>query len=179
MKKDYKTSSACKNTSSIRVLYKKVEQAPEIKIINNVYKLKKAIVKRKLDIIPYENLYIICNNKVLRETMSYNIILTFQNIKGDLILVDIDKETREFKSLSQEDIIWYSQDFINKSLQNNCSVFSKKYNFKNFSEFYERNFETNTKTNNFEKILINVLSNIELILTNMLKNNNNGDVKNE
>ena len=52
-----------KNTTPIRVLYKKTGQAPETKIIDNVFKLKKAIVKRKLEIIPYEKLYIICNNR--------------------------------------------------------------------------------------------------------------------
>ena len=30
-----------KNTNSIRVLYKKVGQVPEVKIINNILKLKK------------------------------------------------------------------------------------------------------------------------------------------
>ena len=52
-----------KNTNSIRVLYKKSGQVPAVKIINNVFKLKKAIVKNNLDIIPYETVYIICTNK--------------------------------------------------------------------------------------------------------------------
>ena len=38
------------NTNSIRVLYKKVGQTPKVKIINNIYKLKKAIIQKKLDI---------------------------------------------------------------------------------------------------------------------------------
>lgn len=167
-----------KNTNSIRVLYKKSFKIPEVRIIDNVYKLKKAIIKKNLDIIPYKNLYVICNNKNLKETMPYNIILSFKNIKGDLILVDIDKKTREFKSLSQEDIIWYSQDLINNSPPTTSSTSVKKYNIKNFPEFYERNFETNINSNSFEKTLIKVLSNIELILTNILKNNKNGDIKN-
>ena len=47
----------------IRVLYKKVGQIPEVKIISDVYKLKKAIVQRNLDIISYEKLFIVCHNK--------------------------------------------------------------------------------------------------------------------
>lgn len=39
----------------IRVLYKKVGQAPEVKIINDIFKLKKFIVMKDLSIIPYEN----------------------------------------------------------------------------------------------------------------------------
>ena len=37
----------------IRVLYKKVGQIPEVKIISDVYKLKKAIVQRNLDATKY------------------------------------------------------------------------------------------------------------------------------
>ena len=40
-----------KNTTPIRVLYKKTGQPPETKIIDNIFKLKKAIVKRKLFLI--------------------------------------------------------------------------------------------------------------------------------
>ncbi len=81
-----------KNTTPIRVLYKKTGQAPETKIIDNVFKLKKAIIKKNLDIIPYEKLYIICiDQKSISNTKS-NIVLTFYSIYGDLILVDIDKK---------------------------------------------------------------------------------------
>lgn len=123
LKKDFKWTTTderilnkSKNTNSIRVLYKKIGQLPKVQIINNVFTLKKAIIKNNLDIIPYENLYIICNNKNLMKFMKPNIVLTFKSIKGVFILVDIDKNTREFKSLSQEDIIWFSQDLINKSV---------------------------------------------------------------
>ena len=60
--KDNKIYFKCKNHNSIRVLYKKVGKAPEIKIISNVFTLKKAIIKKQLTIIPYEGAYIICNN---------------------------------------------------------------------------------------------------------------------
>lgn len=104
-----------KNTSPIRVLYKKEGQLAEVKIIDNVFRLKKAIVTKDLSIIPYETLYIICNNKNLAENMEPNIVLNFSSIYGDLILVDIDKKNREFKGLTQEDIIWYSKDLNRKS----------------------------------------------------------------
>lgn len=161
------------NNSPIRVIYKKANQPPEVKIIDNVFKLKKAIVTKKLDIIPYEELFIICNNKKLGNTMTSNIILPFYSICGDLILVNIDKKERKFKSLSQEDVIWYSQDFINKSP--NSQKNNKKPSSRKFAEFDERGFENNkyNTSNNFEKDLIAVLVNIELVLASLLK----GDVK--
>lgn len=168
--------SKSKNNMPIRVLYKKTGQAPEIKIINNVFKLKKAIIKRNLDIIPYENLYIICNNqKAISNIVKSNIVLTFCSIYGDLILVDIDKNLREFKGLSQEDIIWYSQDLINKSnISSNIRVTTKPI-VKNIMDFYEMNYEkdSNSKSMNYENNLLNSLTTIELSLIKLLRNKKN------
>ena len=103
------------NSEPIRVLYKKVGQVPKVMIIDNVFKLKKFIVERNLDIIAYQTTYIICNNKKLMNNMTPNIVFSFNSIKGDFILVNIDKNKREFESLTEEDIIWYASDLINKS----------------------------------------------------------------
>lgn len=160
-----------KNNAPIRVLYKKTGQPPETKIIDNIFKLKKAIIKKNLTIIPYENLYIICNNIKFMQNEKANIILTFSSIYGDLILVDIDKKSREFKGLSQEDIIWYSRDLMNKTC-NTTTTGTKKNNKKDFSKVYERDIERehNSKLNvtDFEKALITVLINIEMTLSTLL-----------
>lgn len=165
-----------KNTNSVRVLYKKVGQVPEVKIINNILRLKKAIIQKNLDIIPYETVYIICHNKKLMEYMKPNIFLPLKRIAGDFILIDIDKKKREFKSLSQEDIIWYTKNLINKS----PITTSKNINIPkitNIKDIYERGFEDNrnTKSNSFEITLLNILTNLELVLASILKNN--GDDK--
>lgn len=165
-----------KNNVPIRILYKKTGQPPKVKIIYNVFRLKQAIIKKHLDIIPYEKLYIICNNQKSILKVNPNIILTFSSIYGDIILIDIDKKEREFKGLSQENILWYSQDLINKSSNNSTFDSIKKPSVKNFTEFCERDFEIKSYRNsaNFENTLINVLSNIELILKTFLKD---GDKK--
>lgn len=166
------------NTNPLRVLYKKVGQNPEVKIISNVYKLKKAIIQKNLDIIPYEKLFIICHNRKTNSNMLPNIFLPFNRILGDFIVVKIDRKERELKSLSQEDIIWYSQDLINKAPRNTVRVakYPKSINVRNI---YERGAEDNryNKTLDFEKTLIGVLINIELLLATILKND--GDDKNE
>ena len=106
------------NTTPIRVLYKKVGQLPKIMVLDNVFKLKRFIIKRNLDIIPYQTTYIICNKKELMKNMTPNIVFSFNSIKGDFILVNIDEDKREFESLSAEDITWYASDLINKSFKN-------------------------------------------------------------
>ncbi len=178
-----------RNNFLVRVIYKKVGQTPHVKIIKNISTLKKAIVKRNLDIIPYEGSYIICNNSKLMKYRKANIVLPFRSIRGDLILVNIDPQEREFNSLSQEDIIWFTKDLINKSpLPPSATLYISQANNQKVSSVYERDFEEsrsrenyfkNINNHNFEISLINVLSNLELILANLLKSNRNGDNRNE
>ena len=177
IKKLKQNPSIISNTKvPIRVLYKKVGKIPEVKIISDVYKLKKAIVRRNLDIIPYEKLFIVCHSKRTNSHMPPNIFQPLNRVVGDFIVVDIDRKKREFKSLSQEDIIWYSKDLINKAPPNTTKISEHKKATK-ATDVYERVFEDNRyyKSNNFEKTLINVLVNLELVLASILKGN--GDDK--
>lgn len=161
----------------IRVLYKKVGQAPEVKIIDDVHKLEETIIQKKLDIIPYEKIFIICHNKKSSTNMFPNIFLPLRRIIGDFIAVNIDKKERKFKSLSQEDIIWYSKDFINKSP---VKVDTKSSNVKqkvNVKDVYERGFEDNRRTPSIssDDALISMLIHLNLMLAKILKNS--GDDK--
>ena len=101
--KDINILNKAKNKNAIRVLYKKAGQAPEVKIISNVQRLKRAIIHKKLHIVPYENLFIICKHKKPKLNVQQNIFLPLNSIGGDLIVVKIDRKSREFKGLSQED----------------------------------------------------------------------------
>ncbi len=158
------------NTKPIRVLYKKVGLSPEVRIIPNVYKLKKAIIKQKLEIIPFQNVYIICHNKAKRKNMPINILLDFSNISGDFIVVQIDCNLREFKSISQENIIWYTQALNRKSFHtkmHNQSYIGSKYN-----ELNSKQPAIEPKSNiSFENKLVDVLSNINLTLSYLVGNN--------
>lgn len=161
----------------IRVLYKKVGQAPEVKIISDVYKLKKAIILRNLDIIPYEKVFIICHNRKSSSNMFPNVFLPLKRIMGDFIVVNIDKNEREFKSLSQEEIIWYTKDFINKSPRKNNNKTSKTKKTINVTDVYERGFDDNRQSTsmNNEQTLFSMLIHLNLMLASILKNN--GDDK--
>jgi len=104
-----------KNKNKLRVLYKQTGKNPRVRIIPNVQILKRAIVTRKLDIIPYQNVFLICNNQDYMKTSKINVVFDFFHISGDLLVVQIDKEKREFESLSQEDIVWFTSDLIYRS----------------------------------------------------------------
>lgn len=157
------------NTDVIRVLYKEPQKNPEVKIIDNMQKLKREIIKKKLIIIPYESAFIICNSKDLMEDMTPNIALILGKIGGDFILVNIDKKEREFKSLSQEEIIWYSNDLNNKSFNNKTKI--RAINFKEIAKQYEKNFdEKNQQFLEYNTKIINVLTKIEKLLNKFIKN---------
>lgn len=166
-----------KNINSLRVLYKKVGQSPEVKIIKNIYKFKKAIIQKKLDIVPYEKSFIICHSNKLKLPMRPNIFLPLRRIIGDLIVVNIDKKSREFQSISQEDIIWFSKDLTSKSAKS--IKINSQQKKSNFPFIYERGIGNNKYNDSppFEKLLMSMLINIQLALATVLKNN--GDDNND
>ena len=104
-----------KNKSKIRVLYKQVGKNPRVRIIPNIQILKRAVVTRKLDIIPYQNVFLVCNNQDYMKTTPINVVFDFFHISGDLLVVQIDRNKREFESLTQEDIAWFTSDLMYRS----------------------------------------------------------------
>lgn len=179
----YKKAKVVKEDNlKLRVLYKKVGLAPQVKIINDVENFKKSIVLEKLDIIPYKHVFIICNNQEHKTQMPVNVFFSLSNIAGDLLVVDIDKNNREFKSLTLDQILYYSKDLLGSEPNkvqgnNNCNVKSKMTKNGNYAP-YERDIETDgtqLEQTNFAKSIIHILVNIELMLANLLKNNEFGD----
>lgn len=59
--------------------------------------------------------------RLKRKGMKLNILLDFYSLAGDIILVQIDRHTREFKSLTQENILWFTE-FLNRRSPNNFNA---------------------------------------------------------
>ncbi len=175
-----------RNKNSLRVIYKAPGKEPEVRIIPNVFILKKAVINKQLDIIPYQNVFIVFNKQKEMQKEPINIILDMCNIKGDLIIVQINKKKREFESISQENIIWFTEDLINKSpVKNNVinindwkaqNKKTKQLTKKQIKDYYSREltlFDVKEKAVNnvsFGQDLINILTNIELTLASLLEN---------
>ncbi len=186
--KDTKLLEKARSKNKLRVIYKAPGKDPEVRIIPNVFILKKAVINRQLDIIPYQNVFIVFNKQKEMQKEPINIILDMCNIKGELIIVQIDKKKREFESLSQENIIWFTEDLINKSpIKNNVININdwkalkaqdqntQQLTKKQIKDYYSKElilFDTEEKAANnvsFEQSLINVLTNIELTLASLLE----------
>lgn len=193
-----KIKEKAKNQKPIRVLYKKPEQNPEVRIIPNVFMLKRAIINKQLEILPYQNVFLVFNKQKEIQEEPVNVIFDLCNIKGDLLVVQIDIKKREFESLSQEDVIWFTRDLINKmpvnanntkipqiknnaidinywkalKMQNQNEKQLAKKQIKDYSSKELTLFDTEEKVVNgtsFETNLINVLTNIELTLASLLE----------
>lgn len=168
-KKEKQLLEKARNIGLLRVIYKKPNQEPEVKIIDNLFRLKKAIVEYDLEIIPLQNVYIICHNKEQRKGMEQNILLDFCSIAGDIILVQIDKRTREFKSLTQENILWFTE-VLNRRSPNNID------NAKNIEQINNNSLKATianlkfSTNNNFEKKLLDAINNINLTLSYLVAN---------
>lgn len=161
--------------NKIRVLYKQVGKSPRVRIVPNVQTLKQAIITRKLDIIPYQDIYLICNNQDYMKTTPINVVFDFFHISGDLLIVKINKERREFESLNQEDIGWYSSDLIYKSFNMKIPQAKKKTNSNliHIEEYLPKKQKEIAEDSscNFETALIKTLTNIELTLASSLIKN--------
>lgn len=149
-----------KNKSKIRVLYKQNGKSPRVRIIPNVQILKRAIITRKLDIIPYQNVFLICNNQNYMKNTPINVVFDFFHISGDLLVVQINREKREFESLCQEDIGWFTSDLIYRSF--NQKILQENNRQKYFSKKQKTSAEDNDC--NFEINLLQELKNIELTI---------------
>ena len=169
--------------NSIRVLYKKTGDVPQLKIIKDVSVLEKSIVENDLDIIPYEKLFIICSKEVPKGNIQPNITLTFRSVYGDLILVNIDKKKRKILSLSNEDIMWYVDSLMNKAPKTTSQ--SKKSNdiMGKIRLTPDDSFKYGINSRyEFERALIKVLTTMSITLTsllNLLRKEDNKQWKNQ
>lgn len=168
-----------KNKNSIRVLYKQVGKNPRVRILPNIQILKQAIITRELDLIPYQDVFIVCNNQNYMKNIPINIVFDFFHISGDVLVIQINKEKREFESLSQEDIQWFTGDLIYRSF--NMKVPKSKqrpksniFNIEDYMPKKQKEFVEDSSCD-FETALIKTLTNIELTLaSSLLKKNKKG-----
>lgn len=109
------------------------------------------------------------------KTTPINVVFDFFHISGDLLVLQIDKENREFESLSQEDILWFTDNLNYRSFNMKVPKAKKKPNSNliNIEEYLPKKQKEIVETSscNFETALIKTLTNIELTLASSLLKN--------
>lgn len=94
----------------MRVLYKKVGENPVVKIINASLEAKQELVGGLIEVVPYEDVLIICNEEGKILNMPPNVVFDYDYIAGDFFVIGDDYEHGDFKSLTKDEIEYYKKD---------------------------------------------------------------------
>lgn len=88
----------------IKALYKKVGKKPKIIEVENTLEAKQELVGGLIEVVPFKNALIICNEEGKLLNMKPNVAFEYDYIAGDLLVVGDDIETGDFISLTDEQI---------------------------------------------------------------------------
>ncbi len=97
------------------------------------------------------------------------------DIEGDFLVVEIDRKKREFQNISQKNIIWFTEDLMNRNLI--FKDIKPKIDMKSFAKYASndmKKYNNANISNNFEQNLLNVLRGIHLALSYLVTNNKKG-----
>ena len=119
---EYKTEN-----KKIRILYKEVGKEPQIMFIDNTLEVKQKLVGGLIEVVPYEDVLIICNEEGKILNMPPNLVFEYDYIAGNCFVIGDDYKNADFKSLTDEEILRYREDLKKRS-----------FNFKQYERTQER-----------------------------------------
>ena len=119
---EYKTEN-----KKIRILYKEVGKEPQIMFIDNTLEVKQKLVGGLIEVVPYEDVLIICNEEGKILNMPPNLVFEYDYIAGNCFVIGDDYKNADFKSLTDEEILKYREDLKKRS-----------FNFKQYERTQER-----------------------------------------
>lgn len=90
--------------------------------IPNTLEEKQKLVKGLIEVAPYEDALIVCNKEGKIEGLESNLVFDFDYIAGDCSAVGDDYEHGSFKSLTNEQIAKFREDFIKRSYKERSKV---------------------------------------------------------
>lgn len=103
----------------VRILYKEVGKAPKIKFIDNTLEAKQKLVGGLIEVIPYNDLLLVCNDEGKVLDLPPNVIFDYDYIAGNCFVIGDDYENADFKSLTIEEIVKARKDLIHRSFKYN------------------------------------------------------------
>lgn len=121
-----------KDEERLKVLLKRVDELPILTQIKDTLEEKQKLVGGLIEVIPYQDALIICNEEGKLLNLKPNIVFDYDYIAGDCIVVGDDYENAGFKSLTDEQIERLRADLIRRSYKSkdkNLNGF-KSYNSK-------------------------------------------------
>lgn len=109
---EYKTEN-----KKIRILYKEVGKEPQIMFIENTLEEKQKLVGGLIEVVPYEDVLIICNEEGKLLNMPPNLVFEYDYIAGNCFVIGDDYKNADFKSLTDEEILKYREELKKRSFK--------------------------------------------------------------
>jgi len=100
----------------LKILYKAVGKMPRVMKIENTLEAKQELVGGLIEAIPYKDAILICNEEGKILNQEPNLVFDFDYVAGDCFAVGDDYENGEFKSLTDEQIEEFREDFIKRAM---------------------------------------------------------------
>ena len=132
---EYKTEN-----KKIRIIYKEVGKEPQIMFIDNTLEAKQKLVGGLIEVVPYEDVLIICNEEGKLLNMPPNLVFEYDYIAGNCFVIGDDYKNADFKSLTDEEILKYREDLKKRS-----------FNFKQYGRTQESLHSSKKKEEEKEK----------------------------
>ena len=106
----------------LRILYKAVGKLPVEMKIPNTLKAEQKLVQGRIEVMPYKDAVLICNEEGKIDKLDPNIVFDFDCIAGNCFVVGDDYENSGFKSLTDKQIEEFREDLIKRSYKEKIKV---------------------------------------------------------
>lgn len=110
-----------KKEKFLKILYKEVNKLPRVMKIENTLEAKQELVGGLIEVIPYMDALLVCNEEGKILNMNANLLFNYDYIAGDCFVVGDDYKNGDFKSLTNEQIEKFTRDFIERSVKEKTS----------------------------------------------------------
>lgn len=168
-------------TNEIIIIYKEVGKIPELKKVkNNIQEFEK-LLGGKTEVIPYENIVIVCkeNRKNLKPNIYINtkFLGLGETIRGNIIITS--KNGQDFKTLNKEQAIENIRFLENASFNYN-NISKQKFNRSNNKDFvasFKKELEINNRGRDFDNVkndeVLNMILAIQTVILEFIRNKKN------
>lgn len=103
----------------IQIVYKKVNEDARMMEIENTLEAKQNLVGGLIEVVPYGNLLLVCNEEGKLMNLKPNVAFDLDYIAGDFFVIGDDYENGDFKSLTDEECKQVIEDLNSRAFKYN------------------------------------------------------------
>ena len=141
----------------LKILYKKIGREPVVMEIEDTLEKKQELVGGLIEVIPYNDKLIVCNEEGKIMNLKPNVIFDYDYIAGNFFVVNDDYKNAGIKSLKNYEIEEIKKDLNKYSVKYNQNemkeiIEDEDSNVLEFYKDYEEELIFNKETHCYEEI---------------------------